>query len=423
MLHVKNLFDMGREGQLRLLHFVGRVYSHPANGFELRCYHLAARLARRMSVTHLGFCRVNENAAPSPADSWLRVLAVPRETGYRKLDLLRGLAGATPFSVLNFTRRSMTDALARLLREERFDIVLIEGVQMGAYLPVIRQAPGVPPLVVCDWHNIESEILHRYADAAPGIARRLYARRAGFSLERFERRFARQGDMHIAVSERDRDELIRYGAASVMVVENGVPIADFPPDELAAGFTPGKRFRVLFVGSMDYHANIEAALHFSREAWPAIRERLPGAVFTIVGRDPVPEVRQLGALPGIEVTGTVPDVRRYYREAFVALAPLRIAGGTRIKILEAMAAGVPVVATSRGAEGLAATPGVEYLLAETGGEMAQAVVELSRDAQNAARLAQAGRELVLQRYDWARLGDTLADRLVSLIESRKAAGS
>ncbi len=205
----------------------------------------------------------------------------------------------------------------------------------------------------------------------------------------------------------------------MIVVENGVPVAEFPESPPAGGFVPGGRFRVLFVGSMDYYANVDAAGYFSREAWPAIRERVPGAVLTIVGRDPASEVRDLAALPGIEVTGTVPDGRRYYGEAFVALVPVRVAGGTRIKILEAMAAGVPVVATSRGAEGLEAVPGVHYLLAETGPEMADAVVELSRDALKAGSLAREGRELVRQRYDWAALGDVLAERLMELAEGRK----
>ena len=413
---------MTSQGRLRLLHFAPRVYSHPVNGAELRGYHLAAQLSRHMAVTHLGFSRPNENVEPAAKDSWLRMVAVPRSNGYRMFDLLSGLLGSTPFSVLNFARKEMARTLAQLLREERFDIVQLEGIHLGAYLPALRAVSGSPPLVVCDWHNIESEILSRYAETAKGMARRLYARQAAAKLERYERRFVQQCDLHVVVSERDRDTLVRYGTrAPIAVIENGVPAADFPPDPAPCAFTPGGRFRVLFVGAMDYHANIDAVTHFGRTAWPRIHAGIPESVFTIVGRDPSEAVRALGTLPGIEVTGTVPDVRCYYKEAFVALAPLRVAGGTRIKIVEAMAAGVPVVATARGAEGLAGVPDVHYILAETGEEMAQAVVELSQNAQKAARLVQAGRELVLKRYDWTALGDTLAARLLSLVQSAEPA--
>jgi glycosyltransferase involved in cell wall biosynthesis len=226
--------------------------------------------------------------------------------------------------------------------------------------------------------------------------------------------------MHVTVSERDRQALTRFGAAvPVVVIENGVDIAKFSP---VADSQSGQRdrFRVVFVGAMDYHANVEAVTTFAMNAWPEIRRCLPHVVFTIVGRNPGPEIRSLGAAPGIEVTGTVPDVRPYYSEALVAVAPLRIAGGTRIKILEAMAAGVPVVSTARGAEGLVVDRGVHCLLAETAAEMSEAVVLLARDRVKAAQLASAGRDLVQRRYDWSVLGNTLAASLLALVERSNA---
>ncbi len=411
---------------LRLLHVAPRFYGRPITGVEQRNYHLGARLAKHMQVTHIGFSRPEESPFPDANNPRHRFISVPRPASYRLLDLLRGAVGPLPFSVLNYSRKEMRNALTQLLGEHAYDIVLLEQVQMGGYLPSLRRAANPPRAIVCDWHNIESEVLHRYADTARNPARRLYARHAASQLERYERRFVNQCDMHVAVSERDRNALTRYGAAvPVVVIENGVDIAKF---SLAADSQSGRRdrFRVVFVGAMDYHANVDAATTFALSAWPEIRRCLPNAVFTIVGRNPGPEIRSLGAAPGIEVTGTVPDVRPYYDQALVAVAPLRVAGGTRIKILEAMAAGVPVVSTARGAEGLAVERGVHCLLAETAEETRDAVVLLARDRAKAAQLASAGRDLVERRYDWSVLGDSLAASLLALVESlsdRRAMGA
>jgi glycosyltransferase involved in cell wall biosynthesis len=374
-----------------------------------------------MRVTHVGFSRPEESPFPDADNPRHRFISVPRPASYRPLDLLRGAVGPLPFSVLNYTRGEMEDALARLLEEERFDIVQLEGEQLGGYLPLLRRAVNRPQAIVCDWHNIESEVLHRYADAAANPARCLYARHAANRLEKFERRFVHQCDMHVVVSERDRDTLARYGAgAPIVLIENGVDVESFSECAGAPGRPQGQRFRVVFVGAMDYHANIDAVKNFALSAWPEIHRRLPRSVFTVVGRNPAAEIRSLGAAPGVEVTGTVPDVRPYYAEAFVAVAPLRVAGGTRIKILEAMAAGVPVVTTARGAEGLAVDRNVHCLLADTAEEMREAIVLLSRDSVKAVDLVSAGLELVRRRYDWAALGDSLAGSLLALVESPTA---
>jgi glycosyltransferase involved in cell wall biosynthesis len=165
----------------------------------------------------------------------------------------------------------------------------------------------------------------------------------------------------------------------------------------------------LFVGSMDYHANVDGVTHFAQATWPAIHAKKPGLVFTIVGRSPGAAVRALAELPAIEVTGTVEDVRPYYREAVVAIVPLRIGGGSRLKILEAMAAGVPVVSTSLGAEGLAVNNGRDVLLADAPGEFSRAVLDMIEDGPARDKLVTAARALVHTRYDWSTIGQGLFD--------------
>jgi glycosyltransferase involved in cell wall biosynthesis len=204
-----------------------------------------------------------------------------------------------------------------------------------------------------------------------------------------------------------------------VAVGNGVDVEAHAPAEIAAAWNRMEHRErpaegsVLFVGSMDYHANIDGAVEFARQIWPRFQEaeRNSGAraerEFVIVGRNPAPEVTALAAMRGIRVTGTVPDVRGYYRDALAVAVPLRIGSGTRLKILEAMAAGVPVVSTRLGAEGLEVVHGENILLAETPEEFVRALQDLSGAVTLRAKLVEGGRRLVASEYDWPLLGERL----------------
>ena len=165
-------------------------------------------------------------------------------------------------------------------------------------------------------------------------------------------------------------------------------------------------------------ANVEAVVEFARNTWPLVRQHLPGCQFTIVGSNPAPEVRALAHQDEITVTGTVPDVRRYYRDALAAVVPVTTAGGTRIKILEAMAAGVPVVSTPLGAEGLDVTSDENILFAQTAPEWTARLRSLMDDVDLRRRLIIAGLSLVRTRYDWSNLGDKLFDGYRDLLSRR-----
>jgi glycosyltransferase involved in cell wall biosynthesis len=195
--------------------------------------------------------------------------------------------------------------------------------------------------------------------------------------------------------------------ARVSVIENGVDVGYYSGFKGRRRTDEARRYRVVFVGSMDYHANADAAVYFAREVWPMMRQHKPELVFTIVGRNPTPEVRALAALPGIEVTGTVDDVRPYYREALAAVVPLRIGGGSRLKILEAMAAGVPVISTRLGAEGLTIHDGQNIILAETPDDFRHALLDFFENTEQWQRLSSAASTLVRTRYDWSAIGATL----------------
>lgn len=396
--------DAPRERSLRVLVFAPGTCWPPYTGAKLRTYHLVRTLAASAEVTFLSFRDPVEKGVRPPEDLCQRIVTVPRERAYTPAKVVRGAIGPAPLGVLNYTTRQMTGALRRLLAEIDFDLVQLESSHLSSYIPVIRLARS-RPRVICDWHNVESELMARYADHAPGMARTLYARRTAHLWRREEQRLLNSADAHIAVTERDREQLLAASESDprVFVVENGVDVAHFSNSTLAAASLAAAplRNRIVFVGTMDYHANIDAVVPFARYVWPQLRRRQPDVRFTIIGRNPAPEVRELASLPGVEVTGTVEDVSQYYREAVAAVVPLRIGAGSRLKILEAMAAGVPVVSTPVGAEGLEVTDGRNIRIARGPNEMFSQLNELIVDPRLRWRLAREGHALVRRRYDWS----------------------
>lgn len=410
---------------MRVLHFAPRVCWPLDTGAKLRNYHLARVLSANASVALLAF---NDPDAPLVdfEKPYEQVVAVARDRGYTPAKILRGALGRTPISLLNYTTDAMKQALAHMLSEQRFNVIQVESIHLMGYLPILSAAPG-RPLVICDWHNIESELMRRYSEREPSFLRRTYARKTARQLRALEQQAMRDFDGHVVVSHRDRERLLQLGpATSISVIENGVDSAFYSDQELEkahaawrihqrpdrAGIDDVRQSsrranRIVFVGSMDYHANIDGVVDFAREVWPTVHECNPELLFTIVGRDPAAEVRQLASIRGIEVTGTVADVRPYYREAVASIVPLNVGGGSRLKILEAMAAGVPVVSTTLGAEGLEVQHAVNILIADTNAQLLEAITGVVENEELRSQLSDAGRALVSSRYDWSTLGAKL----------------
>lgn len=379
-------------------------------------------LSEHAQVSLLAFVHNGEPAA-IPENFYERVLTVRRKPGYTFTKILQGAVSGTPLPILNYTTDSMKQALAGVLGETAFDIVQVESIHLMGYLPIIRAAPS-RPLIVCDWHNIESELMSRYGEREGNLLRRAYAKRTARLMRDFERRALDEFDAQTTVSERDADHLRKLDSkARIFVIENGVDAANYSNEQLDQAYAAWRPQqaprdsgnRIVFVGSMDYHANIDAALSFSRAVWPRLRERKPELTFTIVGRDPSPEVRELASLPGMEVTGTVNDVRPYYRDAIAAVVPLRVGGGSRLKILEAMAAGVPVVSTTLGAEGLEVEHDGNILIADTNEKMIEAIIKLIEQPEQREQFSDAGRVLVSNRYDWTTVGANLFETYQQLV--------
>jgi sugar transferase (PEP-CTERM/EpsH1 system associated) len=396
-------------------------------GAKLRNYHLGRVLSEHASVSLLAFIHEGEPAA-IPHNPYEQIITVRRDPSYTLTKILRGAIGSTPLPLLNYTTDPMRQALERILLENDFDIVQVESIHLMGYLPILRAARS-QPMVICDWHNIESELISRYGEREGKMLRRVYARRTTKLLRLFEERALSEFDAHVTVSERDAERLRNLNSqARIFVIENGVDAAHYSDEQLATAHMTSRARpassqapipnRIVFVGSMDYHANIDGAVSFAREVWPRLREKRPDLSLTIVGKDPSPEVRQLSSIPGIEVTGTVDDVRPYYSEAMAAIVPLKVGGGSRLKILEAMAAGVPVVSTTLGAEGLEVRHDENILIADTNEKMIGAIVSLVENQSQRNKVSDAARTLVSNRYDWATVGASLFQCYLDLLSAR-----
>jgi glycosyltransferase involved in cell wall biosynthesis len=301
------------------------------------------------------------------------------------------------------------------MRSGGFDLVVSDFVLPAVNLPA---RPPCPSVVFT--HNVESEIWRRHAETKTGGLMRSLYRTQYRRMLRFEARALSRFDGVLAVSAADAETLRRLYPdliqAPIHVVQTGVDTEFFRP--VTTAVTPKS---LVFTGSMDWLPNEDAMLFFYREILPRIREQEPDVSLTIVGRAPTPAVARLAQDPAITVTGRVDDVRPHLANGAVYIVPLRIGGGTRLKIFEAMAMGKAVVSTAVGAEGLPVRDGEHLLLADAPDAFASAVVRLFRDHDRRRAIETAARSLVVTQYDWAAVATDLDRALTSVAREASAA--
>ena len=402
---------------MRILFLSPRLCLPLVTGARLREYYMARALARHAEVTYVSFvqpgCPVPE---PSELSFFRETRLIPLTGRYSLPKIAMGLAGRQPLSVLNYTTPEMKSAVAEIGSRERFDLVHVECCHMVEYVGLLSKLWKQPVRAVYNWHNIESEVMQRFAGTVDSLPKKLYAQLTARRLARLEDWILETGFGHTLCSQREKDELLTTAprARNLTVIENGVDTERFAPKT-----APGARRRLVFVGTMDYYPNIEAAVWFTRKVWPGIRERFPDWQLSLVGSNPKPAVLELRNEANVEVTGTVPDVRPYYWDAVAAIVPLHTGGGTRLKILEGMAAGVPVVSTTLGAEGLAVTPGRDIDIVDDEAGWLPVLTALGEQGQLWHDRALAGQNLVRTRYDWELLGERLYDEYREWLESTR----
>jgi len=379
-----------------------RIPFPPDRGDKIRSWHLL-EAAAKLAPVHVG-CFADDDRDMSFAAEMERVAAsqcVLMRDRSRAVAGLSGLIRRQPMLVALYDKPGMRRWVARLLRERPIRTIICYSVQMAHFLP--GKLPANVRFLM-DFVDFDSAKYAAYG-AAQGGPMGWINRREGRLLHDYEKKVAHRADISLFVSAAEADMFRRAGGVEgcrIDALDNGVNLDYFHVDGgYPAIGRPGGGPLIVFTGQMDYRPNIEAVESFATGALPAIRRRHPEACFAIVGRNPVPQVEALGALPGVVVTGGVPDVRGWLAAADVVVAPLRIARGIQNKVLEAMAMARPVVASPQAAEGIDAREGEHLLIAPDVAGEAEAVLSLLADPARAAALGGAARRRVEERYDWA----------------------
>jgi glycosyltransferase involved in cell wall biosynthesis len=367
-------------------------------GGKIRSFNILRRLAQDHELTlisYYGGRRDPDYEAALPRQfpqAQIVYTAAVDSDGFRGLlDYLYRLPRLAPYSVSKFTHPSVRKLIASQLSGGRFDVAICDFLAASLNFPEKLAIP-----CVLFQHNVESSLWQRMATTESHPLRRLAYALESARMSRYERRTLARFHHIIAVSEHDRQQMLKMEpGCEITVVPTGVDTQQFQVAPASSATPP----RIVFTGSMDWEPNIDAVEFFCGQIWPRILAEFPNAIFQIVGRNPFAKVQRL-ASQSVQVTGTVPSVTDYLRGATVVVVPLRIGGGTRLKIYEAMAMGKALVSTSIGAEGLSFENGRDLLLADDASSFAEAILLLLRDAQVRRRIEQAAVQLAAQ-FDWS----------------------
>jgi sugar transferase (PEP-CTERM/EpsH1 system associated) len=384
-----------------VLYLVHRFPYPTDKGDRIRAFHILQFLSSRASV-HLA-CLSDEPFAEASLDALrrlcARVEAVPVGRWGRRFGALAALARGRTATEGAFRSPGLGRTLRRWAADTRFHAALASASSMVPYLrrPELR---GVP--VVVDLVDVDSQKWLDYAAASRGPSAWLY-RTEGRRLRRLEQGLPSWARAVTLVSEAEADLCRRFCPdGEVAAVANGVDLAYFRPEPRA------EEPACVFVGALDYRPNVDGVCWFAQEVWPALHGRHPECKLYLVGRQPTAAVRSLRGRPGVELVGTVPDVRPYLARAAVAVVPLHIARGVQNKVLEALAMGKAVVASPQALQGVRARPGTHLLSAASVPEWGEAVTRLLADAGLRRRLGAAGREFVEAHHSWERCLEPLA---------------
>jgi glycosyltransferase involved in cell wall biosynthesis len=383
------------------------------SGGDIRSYNIARQLSHRHELVFFSYYDGKQDpgyetqlrqhfsgavCAPSGKKNSARLA--------RALDYCVHLSSPLPYAISRFASAKVRERLCQWFAERRFDVAVCDFLDAAVNFPSQLAIPSV-----LFQHNVESEIWRRHASTASNPLKRLIYAMEFHKMLAFEQNSVRRFHHVIAVSEHDRTLMKNWADASrITVVPTGVDLGQYRPnfDRPPAGPL------VVFVGAMDWEPNIDAMEYLCREIWPLLLAQVPEAKLRIVGRNPGERVRRL-AKPSVEITGRVPSVLEHLHQAAVVVVPLRIGGGTRLKIYEAMAAGKTVVSTSVGAEGLDVRPGRDILLVDETKAFADAIVRLLRDPDLRHSYERAAAECAA-RYDWSVISEDFGRTLEVICE-------
>lgn len=397
---------------MNILYLCHRLPYPPDKGDKIRSFHQIEYLSRSHRL-HVG-CMIDaeeDRAHVAGLRPYCASLdAVWRGAAGARLRAARALLGSESLSVAAFRSTDLARKVDGRMKTEPIDAAIVFSSVMAQYLP---PGTGIPTIV--DYVDVDSEKWRVYSEMKPWPLSWLYRTEAG-RLQRYERKLAGTHDESVFVAEKEA-ELFQRAVEGVhaRAIPNGVDLDYFRRKE---GKGTADSQSVVFVGMMDYFPNIDAVSYFAEEIFPLVLERLPAAVFRIVGRNPSKRVRDLGRLGNVEVVGPVADVRPYLAQAALSVAPFRIARGLQNKILEAMSMQVPVVGTTTAFQGIAAGAEDGIRIEDLPRSFASAVTDFLRDPAMRLAAGRKGRRFVEQHHRWEDHGSALSALLEEVVERR-----
>lgn len=383
----------------------------PNSGKRQRSFSLTSELAKRHQVTYLAYGLSSDASAEGLRNAGITTLAVDPLNREKSGALFYGRLASNlftqyPFIVSNHYSTRFQETLDNLLKRESFDVIVCEWTPYALF---VKDHTDHKRVIVA--HNVESDIWRRYYAEETNRAKRWYIGIQWHKVEAFEKECFHWVQGATAVSPEDARALSAYELPyNVGVVENGVDTEYFAPSN-----TPVKPNHLVFTGSMDWRPNQDAVTYFCESIWPLLRKEQPDLEISLVGRKPPEFVTALGKIQGVTVTGTVDDVRPYIAQAAVYVVPLRIGGGSRLKILEAASMKKTIVSTSIGAEGLEVTDGDNIVLADTPEGFAESVLKMLGNPEKREKIGASAKELVESRYRWQALGQKYSDYLEQVV--------
>lgn len=383
-------------------------------GGKLRTYNILRKLAGGHELTYLSYYGGTHDPAYEqeilshlPGTVCVYTAAPDTTAVERYLDYLRRLPWRAPYAVSKFTAAQVQNLLNEWIPQHRFDVAVCDFLSSTLNFPENLATP-----TALFQHNVETVLWQRKAEFEVKKLDRMVARIEYNKMRRFEPEQVRRFHHVIAVSEADRQAMSgMVDADHVSVVPTGVDLSKYQYDPAARPSGP----IVVFTGSMDWEPNIDGVEFFCREVWPLVLARIPNARFRIVGRDPHPRVKKL-ASDSVEVTGTVPSIVEHLRNAAVFVVPLRMGGGTRIKIYEGMAMGKATVSTTVGAEGLDVEHGRDILLEDKPDTFADAIITFLQD-ESVRRRYEAAAAATARKYDWSVIAQDFVEVLQKTIDA------
>jgi glycosyltransferase involved in cell wall biosynthesis len=383
-------------------------------GGKIRSYNILRHLARNYEVTLLSYYGGKRDAdyedelrSEFPRAQTIWTAALDGNAFAQSFDYLRRVFQAAPFAVSKFTHPLVQRTLGSSLGTQQFEVTVCDFLSASSNFPEALNTP-----TVLFQHNLETALWQRMASTESNPAKRIAYRIEAAKMAGYEQRALAKFHHVIAVSENDRQKMLGIApGCSISVVPTGVDLQKYPVAPPSTADPP----RIVFTGSMDWEPNLDAVIYFCRDIFPGLLGHFPSALFQIVGRNPHPRVKQL-ASEHVHVTGTVPSVAEYLRDATLVVVPLRVGGGTRLKIFEAMAMGKAVISTSIGAEGLDVQSGRDLILADDAVAFGEAMLALLRDAELRHRCEAAAAKLAAQ-YDWSKIALHFADVLARVVDA------